>query len=211
MNNTFEGAPLCQEVIAAERRAAASLAASGAAASALRAGDRIPMFVLTDSDGVPRSAREVLSKGPLVVAFLLGAWSPHSCQAASALESACGGIEARGGRVMTISPQTVARARSMKRRCRTSFPLLSDAGGAIAAQFGLRWSVPADLKEAYGRAGVDLGQFNGDESWSLPMPAVYVAAVDGTISYAQIDPDFHRPVDPSVVLDTLDRLRQARG
>jgi peroxiredoxin len=99
----------------------------------------------------------------------------------------------------------------MKRRCKTNFPLLSDAGGAISAQFGLRWRVPADLKEAYGRVGIDLGQINSDESWSLPLPALYVAGADGVIAYAQIDPDFRRAIDPSVLLNTLDRLCQTRG
>jgi peroxiredoxin len=177
---------------------------------ALKAGDRLPLFVLTDSDGVPRSASEALAKGPLVVAFLLGAWNPHACLAASALESVREGIEAHGANLVAMSPQSAVRGRAMKRRCKAGFPMLCDAGGAISAQFGLRWSVAADLKEAYGRVGIDLGQINGDESWLLPMPAVYVADVDGIIAYAQVDPDFRRPIDPSVVLDTLDRLREAR-
>jgi peroxiredoxin len=199
-----------EEAAAAEHRAIASLVACGKARSALHGGDRLPLFVLADSDGIQRSAREALSKGPLVVGFLLGAWSSAGCLAASAFEGARGGIEERGGSVMAISPQSVAQARSMKRRCRTGYPLLADAGGAIAAQFGIRWRVPADLKEAYGRAGIDLGQINGDESWSLPMPAIYVVGTDGVIAYGRIDPDFRRPMDPSVVLDTLERLRDAR-
>ena len=144
------------------------------------------------------------------MAFLLGAWSPDACLAASALENARGGIEARGANLVAVSPQSIAQGRAMKRRCKAGYPMLSDAGGAISAQFGLRWNVAADLKEAYGRVGVELGQINGDQSWSLPMPAVYVAGVDGTIAYAQVDPDFRHPIDPSAVLDTLDRLRVAR-
>jgi peroxiredoxin len=202
--------PPSEEAAAAEHRAIASVVACGKARSALHGGDRLPLFVLADSDGIQRSAREALSKGPLVVGFLLGAWNSAACLAASALEGARGGIEERGGSVMAISPQSVAQARSMKRRCRTGFPLLSDVGGAIAAQFGIRWRIPADLKEAYGRTGIDLGQINGDESWSLPMPAIYVAGTDGVIAYRRIDPDFRRPIDPSVVLDTLERLRDAR-
>jgi peroxiredoxin len=208
MQTVLDLTPSPGPVVAAEARAVASLVASGRARSALKSGDRVPLFVLTGSDGAARSAREALSKGPLVVAFLLGAWNPHACFAASALESVRAEIEARSGSLLAISPQSVARARSMKRRCGTNYPLLSDAGGAIAAQFGLRWNVPPDLKEAYGRIGIDLGQINCDECWSLPMPALYVAGMDGIVAYAQIDPDFRRPIDPFVVLDTLDRIRE---
>jgi hypothetical protein len=34
--------------------------------------------------------------------------------------------------------------------------------------------------------------------------------MDGIVAYAQIDPDFRRPIDPFVVLDTLDRIREVR-
>jgi peroxiredoxin len=210
MTNVLDRTPPSEEVTAAECRAVGVLLAAGKARYALKAGDRLPLFVLTDSDGVARSAHEALSKGPLVVAFLLGAWNASACVLASALESARGGIEARGASLVAVSPQAIARSRAMKRRCKATYPMLSDTGGTISAQFGLRWNVAADLKEAYGRVGVDLGQINGDQSWSLPMPAVYVAGVDGTIAYAQVDPDFRRPIDPSAVLDTLDRLRVAR-
>jgi hypothetical protein len=35
----------------------------------------------------------------------------------------------------------------------------------------------------------DLPAFNGGTSWPLPMPARYVIGEDGTILYAEVNPD----------------------
>jgi peroxiredoxin len=56
--------------------------------------------------------------------------------------------------------------------------------------------------------GIDLGKTNGDESWTLPMPARYVIDRDGVIRDAQVDPDYTRRPEPSetiAVLRALDR------
>ena len=45
-----------------------------AAYLALKAGDRIPVFTLSDPDGKPVSSAELLAKGPLVISFYRGVW-----------------------------------------------------------------------------------------------------------------------------------------
>jgi len=48
-----------------------------------------------------------------------------------------------------------------------------------------------------------LPAFNGDQSWTLPMPARYVIAQDGTIVYAEVNPDYTRRPDPSEMLPAI--------
>jgi peroxiredoxin len=60
------------------------------------------------------------------------------------------------------------------------------------AQFGVRWTLPDDLREVYKALGADLAQFNGDDSWTLPMPARYVIAQDGAIAYAEVNAEYTR-------------------
>lgn len=62
------------------------------------------------------------------------------------------------------------------------------------------------LVELYKSLQNDLPAFNGDPSWTLPMPARYVIAPDCTIVYAEVNPDYtHRP-DP---VEMLPAIRQA--
>jgi peroxiredoxin len=87
------------------------------------------------------------------------------------------------------------------------YPILVDKGGVVATRFGLRWNVPDYLREIHIRLGADLAQFNGEDSWTLPMPARYVIAPDGTIAYAEINPDYTRRPEPSDLFPILDRLK----
>jgi len=73
--------------------------------------------------------------------------------------------------------------------------------------------LPDDLVDLYKRLKNDLPAFNGDDSWTLPMPARYVIGQDGTILYSEVNPDYTRrpePADMLVVLREAARLASAR-
>lgn len=82
--------------------------------------------------------------------------------------------------------------------------MLSDAGNALAAQFGLRFTVPDYLKEIYRGFGLDLPKMNGDESWTLPMPGRFIIDTKSIVRYADVDPDYTVRPEPA---DTLQALR----
>src|SRR5580704_8997154 len=66
-----------RSVIETMHRATAELIASGAAQRALKAGDKVPSFVLEDANGKTVSSSELLSQGPFVVSFYRGVWCPY--------------------------------------------------------------------------------------------------------------------------------------
>ena len=81
----------------------------------------------------------------------------------------------------------------------------------MARAFGIRWIPSQALQGVYRGFGTDIGAFNGNGSWALPMPARFVAAQDGTIVYAKVVPNYtHRP-EPDDVVPILDALKMARS
>jgi peroxiredoxin len=198
-------APAPLQVIMAE--ATTDLIASGQAQRALQAGDRAPVFVLPDTEGKPVSSLELLRAGPLVVTFYRGTWCPYCNLDLQSLEEAAPAIRARGATLVAISAQTAVNSRKSRRDSKLSFPILTDQGASIADKFGIRWTLPLRLQEAYQALGVDLPMFNGEDSWTLPMPARYVIGQDGLIAYAEISPDYTLRPEPGEMLPTLDRLR----
>ena len=153
----------------------------------------------------------MLERGPLVVSFYRGVWCPYCNLELQALEEARSDIEARGASVVAISMQNAANSRKSVRENKVGFPILVDAGGAVAAEFGLRYSLKPDLIELYKTLGNDLALINGETSWSLPMPGRYVIGQDGVVAYAEVNPDYtHRP-DPSDLLPVLDQLARAKA
>jgi peroxiredoxin len=153
------------------------------------------------------SSRELLARGPLIAAFYRGVWCPYCNLDLQALEGVRPEIEARGASLVAISPQTPANSRKSQRDNKLNFPILSDAGAAVAAEIGLRFSLPEELIQVYRQFGDDLAEINDDPSWVLPMPARYVIGTDGVIAYAEVNPDYTRRPDPSELLPVLDRLR----
>jgi peroxiredoxin len=197
-------------VVARIHKATAELIASGAGQQALKAGDQAPAFVLPDADGHLLSSRDLLLRSRLVLTFYRGMWCPYCNFDLQALEAARPEIEARGATLVAISQQTPANSRKSQRQNGLGFPILADKGGVVAAQFGLRWSLPDCLREIHKRLGADLTQFNGEDSWTLPMPARYVIAPDGRVAYAEINPDYTRRPEPSDVFPVLDSSATTR-
>lgn len=192
--------------VEALHRATDELIASGAQSRALKAGDVAPEFTLPDPDGNPVSSKALLAKGPLVVTFYRGAWCPFCNFDLSALEEARSEIESRSASLVAISQQTAPNSRKSQRQNGLGFPILGDRGGEIAAQFGVRWTLPDYLHEVQTALGADLTQFNGEDSWTLPMPARYVIAQDGTIAYAEVNADYTRRPEPSAIFPVLEQL-----
>lgn len=193
--------------VAALHRSVDELIASGAEGRALKVGDLAPAFTLPDVDGNPVSSRVLLTKGPLVVTFYRGIWCPYCNFDLSALEAARPDIAARGASLLAVSQQTAANSRKSQRQNGLGFPILGDHAGELAAQFGVRWTLPAYLRDTHKLLGADLSVFNGEDSWTLPMPARFVIAPDGTIVYAEVNADYTRRPEPSAILPVLEQLK----
>jgi peroxiredoxin len=192
-----------RSVIDTMHRATDELIASGAAAQALKAGDVAPLFVLKDPGGRSVSAAELLAQGPLIVSFYRGVWCPYCNMELQALQEALPAFRELGANLAAISPQNAVNSRKSVRMNGLDFPILSDPGNEMAAAFGLRYALPDYLIELYKSLKNDLPAFNGDASWTLPMPGRFAIGQDGVIRYAEVNPDYtHRP-EPADMLPAL--------
>jgi peroxiredoxin len=87
-----------------------------------------------------------------------------------------------------------------------SVDILSDPGNEVAERYGIRFKLPEDLKQVYEGFGVKLDKYNGDPSWTLPMPARLIIDRDGIIRYAEINPDYTVRPDPEDTIEALKRI-----
>lgn len=188
-------------------RATAELIASGQAGRALKAGDKAPAFTLNDPDGHPVASADLLARGPLVISFYRGVWCPYCNLELQALQATLPQFAELGASLVAISPQGAANSRKSQRQNQLEFPILSDAHNDVAAAFGLRFTLPEELVELYKMLKNDLPAFNGDPSWTLPMPARYVIGQDGVILYAEVNPDYTLRPEPESMLPVLRQQR----
>lgn len=187
-------------------RATDALIASGAAGRARTVGDKAPAFSLQDPERNQVTSAGLLAHGPLVVSFYRGVWCPYCNMDLQALQEALPELERRGASLVALSPQTPANSRKSVRQNALTFPILSDPHNDVAAAFGLRFELPDYLVALYTALKNDLPTFNGDPSWTLPMPARFVIAPDGTIVYADVNPDYTQRPEPEEMFPALDAL-----
>lgn len=192
-------------VIEIMHRATAELIASGAADRALKVGDTAPAFTLKDPEGVEVSSAALLRDGPLALSFYRGVWCPYCNMELQALQAALPEFRRRGANLVAISPQTPVNSRKSVRQNSLEFPILSDVRNEVAAAFGLRFPLPDYLVELYKSLKNDLPSFNGDPSWTLPMPGRYVVGRDGRILYAEVNPDYTRRPEPADMIPAIER------
>ena len=105
---------------------------------------------------------------------------------------------------MAISPQLPEHNRELIRTRKLTFEILTDRGNEVPARFGLRFNLPDYLRQVYRTFPLDLEKFNGDASWTLPIPARFLIDQAGIVRAAESDPDHTTRPEPG---DTLEALR----
>jgi len=122
------------------------------------------------------------------------------------LQQVAGTLKELNATIVAITPQLAEASRSLIEEQGISFDLLSDPGNAYAAELGLRFTLPDDLKAVYLGFGNDLAVRNGEASWTLPMPGRFVVDRGGIVRAADVDPDYeHRP-EPQKTIDDVKAL-----
>jgi peroxiredoxin len=116
-----------------------------------------------------------------------------------------------GGELLAISPQTPDKSQATLLKNFLQYEVLSDVGNLVARSFGLVYPLGEEMRRIYLGFGVNLADYNGDESWELPLPGTFVIDGTMTIRYSFVDADYTRRLEPATILDVLERIREERG
>ena len=196
-------APEKQELL---ERASREIALSGVRERVLKAGEQAPDFTLPNAVGLPITLSLALRNGPVVVTFYRGAWCPYCSLQLRAYQKILPEILRLGGSLMAVSPQSPDKSQATLLKNFLQYEVLSDAGNAVARQFGLVYQVPEWVRELYVSFGSDLPAFNGDQSWELPIPGTFVITAERRISLAYADSDSRNRLEPKAILEALGTL-----
>ena len=119
------------------------------------------------------------------------------------MQEAVADIESHGAHLVVISPQLEKYSRQTVKKQQLSFSVLSDRGNAVASRFGLTYTLPDQLRELHDKWGMNLERFNGDASWTLPLPGRFIMDMHGTIIHVDVYPDYTRRPEPSDIVGIL--------
>ena len=78
----------------------------------------------------------------------------------------------------------------------------------MATAFRLTFRLPDDLEALYRAFKIDLRDYNGDDSWTLPMPARYVIDTGGVVRNAEVNADYTRRPEPELAVAAVRAIVQ---
>lgn len=174
---------------------------------ALGVGDRMPDFVLPDMGDDLVASADLRARGPLVVCFVRGGWCPFCAATLSAIDTVLPRVEAAGGTLLALTPDTLGYGAEMQAGLR--FKVLSDVDCGVALQFGTAYRVPKDYRDALRHFGTDLERRHGGGPGLLPMPATFVCDRAGLIRFAYVSGDITERAEPTVISDLVETLGAA--
>ena len=104
----------------------------------MKPGDLVDEFELPDQTGTVRSLTSLLADGPIVLFFYPAAMTPGCTKEACHFRDLAGEFTALGASRVGISTDAVAKQAKFAEQQNFDYPLLSDADGTVATQFGVK-------------------------------------------------------------------------
>lgn len=199
-----------QETLNAMSADTERLKQSGIIDKSLKTGDKMPSFSLPNVKGETISSAEFLASGPLVLSFYRGGWWPYCNLELRALQLVLPEIESFGAQLVAVSPNLPDKSLSTAEKNDLTFEVLSDVGNHMARDFGLLFTLAENLRPIYASFGIDIPAFNGDDTFELPMPATYVIDTNGIITYAFVDPDYTKRLEPTEIVEIIKNMMEAK-
>ena len=180
---------------------------SGAGEKAPAAGEAMPPFMLPDEDGRIVTLNGLLLYGPAVVTFQRGHWCPFCRINLAAISQNIGTITKANGQVVAITPDRQEFVTTFKTDSAARFPILTDMDNGYALSLNLAVWIGAELEQMMAARGRRLPDYQGNDTWMLPIPATFVVGQDGIIKRRFVDPDFRLRMDVDDLLSALQEDR----
>lgn len=202
--------------LAISERAAAELFASGIEDRVLAAGSAAPAFALEDAQTAKRvDSADLLALGPVIIKFFRGRWDPYCVTELERWRDLYPTLRECGVILVAVSPQNRRHNDFTAQQHQLPFPLLSDPGCAIAAQFGVAHTLSAADRSYYRSILVNIPFANSglsyatapDSAWRLPLPGLFLIRPEGptgTIAFAQAFADSKVRPEPEDLLRLIE-------
>lgn len=203
--DTIKGA-VPPDIFAAIGESISDLEKSGVAQRAANVGAKVEPPVLKDLNGHPIDLRSATAGSPYVLMFYRGGWCPYCNVTLQAYVRAHPELERLGAKLVAVTPEMPGKAIETAQKNGVPFIVAIDAGNTFARSLGLVFDLPLSLRPQYRQIGIDLPEWNGDESHELPIAATYVVDAGGTIRWAFVDANFTSRAEPADVLAAVKTL-----
>lgn len=166
-------------------------------------GNLFPDFNLPNSNNEIVRLKELLQKGKVIVAFFRGSWCPYCNLELKALQDSLKQITDKKATLVAISPQTPDYGKELKGNHNLDFEVLTDKNSTLAKQLGISFKLQDYVVPVYENLGIELSEYNGNDNIELPVPAVFLIDINGSITYKFIDSNYMNRINIQELIKQL--------
>jgi peroxiredoxin len=179
---------------------------SGILENALNVGDKAPDFVLNNALNNPISLYDELKNGPVILTWYRGGWCPYCNITLQFLQNKLPEFQQAGATLIALTPELPDKSLSTSEKNELQFSVLSDVGNKVGKSYGVVFELTTDVASIYEDA-FGMSDYNGDESYQLPLAATYIIDQNGIIKYAFLDADYRKRAEPNDLIEVLETLK----
>lgn len=171
-------------------------------------GSKFPGFNLLNQKNESREFQDLFEDNNfLVISFYRGGWCPYCNLELRALQSRKEEFKNLGASLVAVTPEKPDHSLSTSEKNELDFEVLSDIDSALSKDLGISFELPENLKPIYAQFGINIPEHNGENNFTLPVPATYLLDRQGEIHYAFLDIDYTVRANPDEVIEKLKELR----
>jgi len=112
-----------------------------------------------------------------------------------------------GATLIAISPQLERYNQELVKKRKLPFEVLSDRNNRVAQKYRVAFTLPDSMRRVYSETfKLDLPRFNGDDSWTLPMPSRFIVDQQAVIRAADVNLDHTVRPEPDTAVEALRNL-----
>ncbi|MGH1375482.1 MAG: peroxiredoxin-like family protein [Alphaproteobacteria bacterium] len=177
----------------------------------IKIGDKAPDFKLPNAHGKERTLYDLLESGPVILTFYRGGWCPYCNDQLYDFQQNLEKFKAHGAQLVAVSPEQPKSMVDTVLKNSLTFEVLSDLGNRVARNYDLIWVVPKNKRAGFerwlkGTTGMTLAELNGVDSNELPIPATFVIAQNGEVTYMFKDENYKKRAKQKDILSALNDL-----
>lgn len=172
-------------------------------------GEKVKNFSAVDDKGNTFNLKTALKEGPVVLLFYRGQWCPVCNRHMSQLQEQLDEIEAKGAKVIAVSPEKQENLQKTKSKTGAEFTLLYDEDYKICEDFDVAFVPKEQLIELYDtRLDADLENAHSDNSQRIPVPATFIINQKGKVAWRHFDRDYKERASAEEIMEALDNYNK---
>ncbi|WP_375723261.1 peroxiredoxin family protein [Arcobacter sp. KX21116] len=171
---------------------------------ALKVGNKIPEFSISNQDRKVINIKDIVEKNKYtVLCFFEGSWSPYAILELLALQKIVSQLKIFNASLITLCPQTQDKSSYLKEKHSFTFDILYDKNNTIAKEFGINYTLSDEVIAVYEKQKIDILEANRNGTYDLPLPGTYIVNKNYEIIYAFIDANHRKRCEPKTITDTI--------